>query len=171
MHAVQLSLSCDVSITSVTLWLLIAGEERCLTTGHICEAIFPSDLAQPALSPEFDVGIAAGVAGEILPETLQQMTKLCRHVVVDIQVLVPLDKTLLLVALPQYCFMLQRNLKLRLSLRFCRLSFATCKQHRDAWSCSLSLPLHSSLSSRKYPSSNVQPTRLHTWIPWHAQNS
>ena len=63
-----------------------AGDDRILTTGRICEPILPSDLPSPADNSAFHVGVAAGVAGEILPETLARMTEICQCTVVDIQV-------------------------------------------------------------------------------------
>ncbi|PIA59404.1 hypothetical protein AQUCO_00400348v1 [Aquilegia coerulea] len=58
--------------------------DRILKRVHACDPIIPSDL--PNL--EFDFGLAVGVAGEILPETLERMLDLCRVVFVDIQALI-----------------------------------------------------------------------------------
>ena len=60
-----------------------AEGDRELTAGHVCEAIYPSDL--PATC-RFTIGLAVGVAGEILPETLQKMAQICDTLLVDLQV-------------------------------------------------------------------------------------
>ncbi|XP_020574275.1 inositol 3-kinase [Phalaenopsis equestris] len=58
--------------------------DRILHRVRACESIFPSDL--PLC--RFDFGLAAGVAGEILPETLALMLDLCRVMLVDVQGLI-----------------------------------------------------------------------------------
>ncbi|KAG0497556.1 hypothetical protein HPP92_002247 [Vanilla planifolia] len=58
--------------------------DRVLRRVRVCEPIFPSDLP----SENFEFGLAAGVAGEILPETLAFMLDLCRFMFVDVQGLI-----------------------------------------------------------------------------------
>jgi len=58
------------------------GEERVLTAGHICEPIQPEDIPEV----EFELGLAVGIAGEVLPETVKRMVEVSRYVVVDVQV-------------------------------------------------------------------------------------
>ncbi|KAJ8616876.1 hypothetical protein MRB53_013062 [Persea americana] len=78
-------------------------DDRILRRIHACATISPSDLPPPPPSPQFDFGLAIGVAGEITPETLDRMLDLCRHVFVDVQALVrtfdPSDGAVRLVAL------------------------------------------------------------------------
>ncbi|KAL3680716.1 hypothetical protein R1sor_023672 [Riccia sorocarpa] len=62
-----------------------AGDERLLKVGHICEAIYPRDILP---EEKYDLGLAVGIAGEILPETLELMAETSRIVVVDIQALI-----------------------------------------------------------------------------------
>jgi 1D-myo-inositol 3-kinase len=58
------------------------GEERVLTAGNICEPIQPEDIPDV----EFELGLAVGIASEVLPETVERMVQVSRFVVVDIQV-------------------------------------------------------------------------------------
>ena len=58
------------------------GEERVLTAGNICEPIVPEDIPDV----QFELGLAVGIACEVLPETLEQMVRVSRFVVVDVQV-------------------------------------------------------------------------------------
>lgn len=58
------------------------GEERVLTAGNICEPIEPEDIPDV----QFELGLAVGIACEVLPETLEQMVNVSRYVVVDVQV-------------------------------------------------------------------------------------
>ncbi|PKA52296.1 fructokinase [Apostasia shenzhenica] len=73
--------------------------DRVLRCVGFCEPILPLDL--PA--GEFEFGLAAGVAGEILTETLAVMFDLCRLMLVDVQGLIrifdPTDGTVGLVPL------------------------------------------------------------------------
>ncbi|KAK4763151.1 hypothetical protein SAY86_008919 [Trapa natans] len=76
-----------------------AHQDRVLKRVAACEPISPSDLP----SEPFDFGMAVGVGGEILPETLERMTEICSVVFVDIQGLIrefdPVDGTVRLVEL------------------------------------------------------------------------
>lgn len=58
--------------------------DRVLRRVCACEPILPSDLP----TCKFEFGLAAGVAGEILPETLSLMLDLCRVMFVDMQGLI-----------------------------------------------------------------------------------
>ncbi|RVW66223.1 Inositol 3-kinase [Vitis vinifera] len=58
--------------------------DRVLKRVRFCGAIEPSDLPES----RFNFGMAVGVAGEILPETLEQMLDICEVVFVDIQALI-----------------------------------------------------------------------------------
>lgn len=58
------------------------GEERVLKAGNICAPIEPSDIPDM----EYELGLAVGIACEVLPETLQHMVDVSRYVVVDVQV-------------------------------------------------------------------------------------
>ncbi|KAL9415790.1 hypothetical protein AB3S75_039060 [Citrus x aurantiifolia] len=55
--------------------------DRVLKRVCSCEPITPSDLPDG----KFDYGMAVGVGGEILPETLEKMLEICNVVLVDIQ--------------------------------------------------------------------------------------
>ncbi|KAF5751378.1 hypothetical protein HS088_TW02G00391 [Tripterygium wilfordii] len=59
-------------------------EDRVLKRVSACEPITPMDLPDT----RFDFGMAVGVGGEILPETLERMLEICRVVFVDIQALI-----------------------------------------------------------------------------------
>ncbi|XP_031271162.1 inositol 3-kinase [Pistacia vera] len=56
-------------------------QDRVLKRVSACEPIRPSDLPDGL----FDYGMAVGVGGEILPETLEKMLEICNVVFVDIQ--------------------------------------------------------------------------------------
>lgn len=58
------------------------GDERVLKAGNICAPIEPLDIPDM----QYELGLAVGIAGEVLPETLQHMVSVSRYVVVDIQV-------------------------------------------------------------------------------------
>ncbi|KAF8394923.1 hypothetical protein HHK36_018862 [Tetracentron sinense] len=79
-------------------------QDRVLKRIHACNPISPSDL--PEL--KFDFGLAVGVAGEILPETLERMLDICSVVFVDIQALIrtfdPVDGTVKLIGLKESGF-------------------------------------------------------------------
>ncbi|XP_064959977.1 inositol 3-kinase isoform X2 [Musa acuminata AAA Group] len=68
--------------------------DRVLRRLRTCDPIYASDLPDDA---RFDFGLAVGVAGEILPETLARMIDLCRVVLVDAQGMIrsfdPIDGT------------------------------------------------------------------------------
>ncbi|XP_043724618.1 inositol 3-kinase [Telopea speciosissima] len=80
------------------------NQDRVLKRVHVCDPINPSDLPDS----QFDFGLAVGVAGEILPETLERMLDICRVVFVDIQALIrdfdPVDGTVKLVTLRESGF-------------------------------------------------------------------
>ncbi|KAI4998075.1 hypothetical protein ZWY2020_053417 [Hordeum vulgare] len=58
--------------------------DRQLRRVHACDPIYPDDLPDRP----FAYGLAVGVAGEVLPETLERMIRLCRAVLVDAQALI-----------------------------------------------------------------------------------
>ncbi|GLT27275.1 hypothetical protein SLA2020_022850 [Shorea laevis] len=58
-------------------------QDRVLKRVEACDPIRPADLPEM----RFDFGMAVGVGGEILPETLQRMAEICDVVFVDIQAL------------------------------------------------------------------------------------
>uniref|UniRef100_A0A453HCB3 Inositol 3-kinase n=1 Tax=Aegilops tauschii subsp. strangulata TaxID=200361 RepID=A0A453HCB3_AEGTS len=58
--------------------------DRQLRRVHACDPIYPEDLPDR----RFAYGLAVGVAGEVLPETLERMIRLCRAVLVDAQALI-----------------------------------------------------------------------------------
>lgn len=60
------------------------GEERVLKAGNICEPIEPENIPDM----KFELGLAVGIACEVLPETLQRMVEVSRYVVVDVQALI-----------------------------------------------------------------------------------
>lgn len=60
--------------------------DRVLRRVRACDPILPSNL--PGDADRFDFGLAAGVAGEIPPETLARMLDLCQVVLVDVQGLI-----------------------------------------------------------------------------------
>ncbi|KAL5748079.1 hypothetical protein ACOSQ2_025376 [Xanthoceras sorbifolium] len=57
-------------------------QDRVLKRARACDPIAPSDLPGDA---RFDYGMAVGIGGEILPETLEKMVEICDAVFVDIQ--------------------------------------------------------------------------------------
>lgn len=61
-----------------------AGEERLLRVGNVCEPILPKDILSDT---KYEIGLAVGIAGEVLPETLERMIETSRIVVVDVQAL------------------------------------------------------------------------------------
>ncbi|KAK6916957.1 Carbohydrate kinase PfkB, partial [Dillenia turbinata] len=73
-------------------------QDRVLKRIHACDPILPSDLP---VSSHFGFGMAVGVAGEILPETVERILDICNVVFVDIQALIrvfdPVDETVNLV--------------------------------------------------------------------------
>lgn len=58
--------------------------DRQLRRVHACDPIYPADLPDR----RFAYCLAVGVAGEVLPETLERMIRLCRSVLVDAQALI-----------------------------------------------------------------------------------
>lgn len=78
--------------------------DRVLKRVRACESISPSDL--PEL--RYDFGMAVGVGGEIMPETLERMLDICNVVFVDIQALIrefdSVDGTVKLVGLKETGF-------------------------------------------------------------------
>lgn len=74
-------------------------QDRILKRVRACDPILPSDLP----SSSFSFGMAVGVAGEILPETLERMIDLSDVVFADIQALIrdfdPIDGTVKLIPL------------------------------------------------------------------------
>lgn len=79
-------------------------QDRILKRVTACDPVTPSDLPNST----FDFGLAVGVGGEILPETLERMIDICKVVFVDIQALIrvfdPVDGTVNLVHLNQTGF-------------------------------------------------------------------
>ncbi|CAN8301354.1 unnamed protein product [Cochlearia groenlandica] len=78
--------------------------DRVLKRVTACDPILPSDIPDS----RFDFGMAVGVGGEILPETLEKMVEICDVVAVDIQALIrafdPLDGSVKLVNLKESGF-------------------------------------------------------------------
>ncbi|XP_076900677.1 inositol 3-kinase-like [Bidens hawaiensis] len=83
----------------------IRREDRILKRVESCDPITPSDLPDET---HFSFGMAVGIAGEILPETLEKMLDICDVVLVDIQALVrefdEIDGTVKLVNLKETGF-------------------------------------------------------------------
>ncbi|CAH9094167.1 unnamed protein product [Cuscuta europaea] len=83
----------------------IKRQDRILKRVRACEPISASDLP----NSKFDFGLAVGVGGEILPETLERMIDICETVLVDIQALIrvfdPADGTVNHVDLNQTGFL------------------------------------------------------------------
>ncbi|XP_060175575.1 inositol 3-kinase [Lycium barbarum] len=79
-------------------------QDRILKRVTACDPVNPSDLP----NSKFDYGLAVGVGGEILPETLERMIDICKVVFVDIQALIrvfdPVDGTVSLVHLNETGF-------------------------------------------------------------------
>ncbi|CAI9779923.1 unnamed protein product [Fraxinus pennsylvanica] len=82
----------------------IKREDRVLKRVCACDPITPSDLP----NSHFSFGLAVGVGGEILPETLEKMLDICDIVFVDIQALIrvfdSVDGTVMLVDLRETGF-------------------------------------------------------------------
>lgn len=78
--------------------------DRILKRVRACDPIDPSDLPES----RYGFGMAVGVGGEILPETLEKMVELCDAVFVDIQALIRVfdgvDGTVRLVGLEESGF-------------------------------------------------------------------
>ncbi|WZZ90103.1 inositol 3-kinase [Brassica napus] len=78
--------------------------DRVLKRVAACDPILPSDIPDS----RFDIGMAVGVGGEILPETLEKMVEICDVVAVDIQALIrvfgPVDGAVKLVDLKESGF-------------------------------------------------------------------
>ncbi|XP_024520934.1 inositol 3-kinase [Selaginella moellendorffii] len=64
-------------------------EDRVLRAVKMCDPIVSSDFGGARRS-RYGIGLAAGVAGEILPEALERIIKLCDRVIVDLQALIRL---------------------------------------------------------------------------------
>ncbi|XP_027332439.1 inositol 3-kinase isoform X2 [Abrus precatorius] len=62
-----------------------ANPDRTLNRVRACEPIRPMDLPNET---RFGFGMAVGVGGEILPETLEKMVEICEQVFVDVQGLI-----------------------------------------------------------------------------------
>ncbi|XP_037494696.1 inositol 3-kinase isoform X2 [Jatropha curcas] len=60
------------------------NQDRVLKRICACDSIKPTDLPDA----RFDFGMAVGVGGEVLPETLERMIEICDVVLVDIQALI-----------------------------------------------------------------------------------
>lgn len=94
------SLSSKTTVFHAHFSSQVQRHDRILKRVESCEPIKPSDL--PA-SRRFEFGLAVGVAGEILPETLEKMLDICDTVFVDVQALIrvfdPVDGTVSLVHL------------------------------------------------------------------------
>ncbi|ESQ42501.1 hypothetical protein EUTSA_v10014005mg [Eutrema salsugineum] len=82
----------------------IGHADRVLKRVSACDPILPSDIPDS----RFDFGMAVGVGGEILPETLEKMVEICDVVAVDIQALIrvfdPVDGAVKLVNLKESGF-------------------------------------------------------------------
>ncbi|RID41285.1 hypothetical protein BRARA_J01258 [Brassica rapa] len=82
----------------------IGHSDRVLKRVAACDPILPSDIPDS----RFDIGMAVGVGGEILPETLEKMVEICDVVAVDIQALIrvfdPVDGAVKLVDLKESGF-------------------------------------------------------------------
>ncbi|GER28073.1 pfkB-like carbohydrate kinase family protein [Striga asiatica] len=63
----------------------VQRQDRVLRRVRACDPIGPSDLPE---SRRFDFGLAVGVGGEILPDTLEKMLDICETVLVDVQALI-----------------------------------------------------------------------------------
>ncbi|XP_061347183.1 inositol 3-kinase [Gastrolobium bilobum] len=77
-----------VPTSSTTLFHAYFGSEhhdRVLKRVGSCDPIRPSDLPRDG---RFGFGMAVGVGGEILPETLERMVEICDEVFVDVQGLI-----------------------------------------------------------------------------------
>ncbi|KAL9260176.1 Inositol 3-kinase-like protein [Drosera capensis] len=61
------------------------GSDRVLKRVSACEPIWGNDLP---MMKHFGFGMAVGVGGELMPETIERMVEICRVVVVDVQGLI-----------------------------------------------------------------------------------
>jgi 1D-myo-inositol 3-kinase len=62
----------------------ISGDDRTLKVGNICDPIFAHDVPDRT----FELGLAVGIAGEVLPETIQVVAQNSRIVIADVQALI-----------------------------------------------------------------------------------
>ncbi|KAH6810523.1 pfkB-like carbohydrate kinase family protein [Perilla frutescens var. frutescens] len=94
------SLSSKTTVFHAHFSSQVQRHDRVLKRVRSCEPITPLDLPD---SRRFEFGLAVGVAGEILPETLEKMLDICDTVFVDVQALIrafdPIDGTVSLVHL------------------------------------------------------------------------
>ncbi|CAM6088826.1 unnamed protein product [Calypogeia fissa] len=56
-----------------------------LRVGNICEPIFPCDIASDRT---YELGLAVGIIGEVLPETIERMAQNSWIVIADVQALI-----------------------------------------------------------------------------------
>ncbi|KAL8525756.1 hypothetical protein ACS0TY_015118 [Phlomoides rotata] len=84
-HAPLVSHSSKTTLFHAHFSSQVQRQDRVLKRVHACDPITPSDLPH---SRRFDFGLAVGVAGEILPETLEKMIDICDTVFVDVQALI-----------------------------------------------------------------------------------
>jgi 1D-myo-inositol 3-kinase len=56
--------------------------ERVGSVGKVCEAIFPSDIPEDGM---YELGLAVGIVGEVLPETLFRLSQRSRYLLCDLQ--------------------------------------------------------------------------------------
>ncbi|PIN16187.1 Ribokinase [Handroanthus impetiginosus] len=98
-HPPLVSLSSKTTLFHAHFSSQIQRHDRVLKRVHACDPITPSDLPRR----RFNFGLAVGVAGEILPETLEKMLDICDTVFVDVQAMIrvfdPEDGTVKLVHL------------------------------------------------------------------------
>ncbi|EPS62224.1 hypothetical protein M569_12568, partial [Genlisea aurea] len=92
---------CPSARTTLFQAIFSSQDRRILKRLRACDAIAADDL--PAARARFRFGLAVGVGGEILPETLEKMIEMCETVLVDVQALIrvfdPADGTVNLVPL------------------------------------------------------------------------
>ncbi|KAK1394300.1 Inositol 3-kinase [Heracleum sosnowskyi] len=98
-HKPLVSYSCETTVFHAYFCEESTRNDRVLKRVGSCDPIFASDLPDV----RFDFGMAVGVGGEIVPETLEKMVNICNVVFVDIQALIrvfdPVDGTVSLVNL------------------------------------------------------------------------
>lgn len=98
-HKPLLSYSSETTVFHAYFCQEPTRNDRVLKRVGSCDPIFASDLPDG----RFDFGMAVGVGGEIVPETLEKMVNICNVVFVDIQALIrvfdPIDGTVSLVNL------------------------------------------------------------------------
>ncbi|CAH8360513.1 unnamed protein product [Eruca vesicaria subsp. sativa] len=103
-HRPLLSPDKDTTLFEAYFDLKIGHSDRVLKRVAACDPILPSDIPDS----RFDFGMAVGVGGEILPETLEKMVEICDVVAVDIQALIrvfdPVDGEVKLVDLRESGF-------------------------------------------------------------------